>query len=62
VIRIGNDDGQIVFPDRHPEKVGDRVVSPKGPGVVANGYRTAKLVQYRLKRDDAGFYWALEET
>jgi hypothetical protein len=142
VIRIGNDDGQIVFPHRHPEdehivviqgtwflghgeafnraaleempvgtygivpktmahfgwsrgetiiqvhgigpykqffvdqitritetgaeryfkyKVGDRVVSPKGPGVVANGYRTAKLVQYQLKRDDAGLYWALEE-
>ena len=142
VIRIGNDDGQIVFPHRHPEdehivviqgtwflghgeafnraaleempvgtygmvaktmahfgwsrgetiiqvhgigpfkqlfvdpvtritqtgaeryfkyKVGDRVVSPKGSGVVANGYRTAKLVQYQLKRDDAGLYWALEE-
>jgi hypothetical protein len=142
VIRIGNDDGQIVFPHRHPEdehivviqgtwflghgeafnraaleempvgtygvvpktmahfawsrgetiiqvhgigpfkqvfvdqitritqtgaeryfkyKVGDRVGSPKGPGVVANGYRTAKLVQYQLKRDDAGLYWALEE-
>jgi hypothetical protein len=42
-------------------KVGNRVVSPKGPGVVANGYRTAKLVQYQLKRDDAGLYWALEE-
>jgi hypothetical protein len=42
-------------------KVGDRVVSPKGPGVVANGDRTAKLVQYQLKRDDAGLYWALEE-
>jgi hypothetical protein len=142
VIRIGNDDGQIVFPHRHPEDehivviqgtwflghgeafnraaleempvgtygmvpktmahfawsrgetiiqvhgigpfkqnfvdqitritesgaersfkytVGDRVISPKGPGVVANGYRTPKLVQYQLKRDDAGLYWALEE-
>jgi hypothetical protein len=142
VIRIGNDDGQIVFPHRHPEdehvvviqgtwflghgeafnraaleempvgtygmvpkgmahfawsrgetiiqvhgigpfkqffvdqitritetgaeryfkyKVGDRVVSAKGPGAVTNGYRTVKLVQYQLKRDDAGLYWALEE-
>jgi hypothetical protein len=142
VIRIGNDDGQIVFPHRHPEdehivviqgtwhlghgevfdrqvleempvgtygvvpktmphfawsrgetiiqvhgvgpfkqlfvdgitritdagaqgsfkyKVGDRVLSPKGPGVITNGYRSPKLVQYQLKRDDAGLYWALEQ-
>ena len=142
VIRIGNDDGQIVFPHRHPEdehivviqgtwflghgeafdrrvleempvgtyavvpktmphfgwsrgetiiqvhgvgpfkqlfvdeisritqpgadryfkhKVGDRVLSPKGPGVITGGFRSPKIVQYQVRRDDAGLYWALEE-
>ena len=42
-------------------KVGDRVLSAKGPGVITNGYRTKKLVQYQLKRDDGGLFWALEE-
>jgi hypothetical protein len=41
-------------------KVGDRVLSLKGAGVITNGYREPKLVQYQLKRD-AGLYWALEE-
>jgi hypothetical protein len=142
VIRIGNDDGQIVFPHRHPEdehivviqgtwflghgevfnrtaleempvgtyavvpktmphfgwsrgetiiqvhgvgpfkqlfvdqiarisesgaeryfkyKVGDRLLSPKEPGTITDGYRSPKLVQYQLRRDDDGLIWALEE-
>jgi hypothetical protein len=29
--------------------------------MITNGLRTPKLVQYQVKRDDAGLHWALEE-
>jgi hypothetical protein len=43
-------------------KVGDRMISLKGPGVITNGYRSPKLVQYQLKRDNAGLYWGRSEA
>jgi quercetin dioxygenase-like cupin family protein len=44
-------------------KLGQRVLSQKGPGVIGNGGACVKqrLVQYQIRRDEGGPFVALEE-
>jgi hypothetical protein len=53
-----------VDPSQFKYKLGQRVLSEKGPGIISFGHTTAKhtLVQYEIKRDDGGLFCALEEN
>jgi hypothetical protein len=45
-------------------KLGQRVFSEKGPGVITFGHTNVKrtIVQYEIKKDDGGLFCALEES